>query len=41
VLKEAFKETSYYDRDIFSRAEALYYRIIELDASYRNAYFTA
>lgn len=39
VLKEAFKETSYYDRDIFSRAEALYYRIIELDASYRNAYF--
>jgi Flp pilus assembly protein TadD len=39
ILKEAFKDTYYYDKEIFSKAEPLYFKIIELDKNYLNAYF--
>jgi len=38
-IGKVFNETYTYDREEYSKAESLYYRIIEMDKGYRNAYF--
>jgi len=39
LIKEAFKEETFYDEEIFANAEPLYHRAIALDKNYLNAYF--
>ena len=38
-FEELFREQVYYDRKGYKKAETLYYKIIEIDPSYKNAYF--
>jgi tetratricopeptide (TPR) repeat protein len=38
-IKEIFKEEIYFDEELHSKAESLYYKIIRIEPTYHNAYF--
>ena len=38
-IGRVFQDEFYYDRDSYSKAESLYYKIIDMDTDYYNAYF--